>query len=249
MRSTLSFETQARSQYSSWSAALTGLIDAADKGGVLVMVSGIVGSNTRRKLDTKEFRGFCLIDDLAPTVFVNGSDSKAAQIFTLAHELAHVWLGEPGVDDVRLTEQSQGQVEDWCNKVAAEFLVPAGEFRDAFDADAALSVELQRLARTYRVSTLVILRRIRDVDAMQWDAFITAYVDESRRVIALMEERGGAGGGNFYNTTPTRTSKRFARAVITSAYEGQTLFRDAARLLGFRKQSTLDELGHHLGVI
>ncbi len=246
MRELLGFGLDDRSRYASWSMALSGLAERAEDAGVLVMISGIVGSNTRRKLDPREFRGFALIDDLAPVVFINGSDTKAAQIFSLAHELAHIWLGSGGLDDSDLGRSSNDDVEQWCNQVAAELLVPIEAFRAQFDADADLAEELERLARTFRVSTLVVLRRVYDDHRMTWDQYEAAFATERHRVMALLEQ--GGTGGNFYNTTPVRTSKRFARAVIVSANEGQTLFRDAARLLGFKKISTLTELGHHLGV-
>ena len=131
-----------------WSDALAALIDRAEDAGILVMVSGVVGSNTSRKLDPEEFRGSALVDGYAPVVFVNGSDTKAAQIFTLAHELAHVWVGEGGVDDADLAARSTDVIERWCNAVAAEFLVPRALLNSAYDPDASdLTGELERLAR------------------------------------------------------------------------------------------------------
>lgn len=247
MRATLAFEVDARG--STWGEALRALIDHAEAAGVLVMVSGVVGSNTHRVLDPKEFRGFALVDPLAPLVFVNGADTKAAQIFTLAHELAHLWVGETALSNAEVLRPSQVRVEAWCNRVAAEFLVPVAAIVDDFHASKPLADELQRLARCFKVSTLVVLRRLRDVGHLEWEAYRTAYGVELEQIMNALETRtGAAGGGNFYNTQPARVSKRFARAVITSTLEGQTLRRDAMQMLGFKKSSTLDELAHRLGV-
>ena len=41
---------------------------------------------------------------------------------------------------------------------------------------------------------------------------------------------------------------RFTRAVIISAQEGNTLYRDAFSLLGVRKQATFDSMAARLGV-
>lgn len=248
IRETLGFDLADRAGYPTWTAALSGLADRAEDAGVLVMVNGVVGSNTSRKLDPREFRGFALADSFAPVVFINGADTKAAQIFTLAHELAHIWLGETGLDDANLGDRPTNDIERWCSQVAAELLVPMQDLRDRFAQEEELTSELDRLARAFKVSTIVILRRIHDAGRLTWDEYRNAYDREIERVLAMVADRGTT-GGNFYNTTPVRTSKRFARALITSTLEGQTLFRDAARLLGFKKLSTLDELSHRLGLV
>ena len=94
IRHDLGFDIEKRHRMSTWTDALRRFIRQADELGILVMVSGVVGSNNQRKLDPEEFRGFALVDPMAPLVFINGADTKAAQMFTLAHELVHIWLGE-----------------------------------------------------------------------------------------------------------------------------------------------------------
>ena len=135
LREALAFDVEHRKRLSTWSEALRQFIEQAEDLGILIMVSGVVGSNTQRKLDPKEFRGFALSDSLAPLVFINGADTKAAQMFTLAHELAHLWLGESGVSNSDVFSTPDHAVERWCNKVAAELLTPAKIVSDEFDAN------------------------------------------------------------------------------------------------------------------
>lgn len=240
----LSFSVEQRG--TNWSDAFSCLRDRAEGCGVLVMVSGVVGSNTHRVLDPQEFRGFALADPLAPVVFVNGADTKAAQIFTLAHELAHIWLGGSALSDADLSSRSGDEVERWCNMVAAELLVPLDGVRSEFMPEADFTSELDRLARLFKSSTLVVLHRVYESGFLAWDGYRRAYQTELERVTTLRSARGT--GGNFYNTQPIRVSRRFARSVIADTLEGRTLYRDALRMLSIKKINTFHQLSKQLGI-
>jgi Zn-dependent peptidase ImmA (M78 family) len=230
-----------------WTEALRQLIAKAEDAGVLVMASSIVGSNSHRKLDVGEFRGFTLADELAPLVFLNAADSKAAQMFTLAHELAHVWLGATGVSDSEVGRLPEQQTERWCNQVAAELLMPSQATRESHRPGEPVPQQIQRLAREFKVSTLVALRRLFDAGFLDQASLWQHYRAEVDRLRAL--DQRGTGGGDFYRTLGARTGKRFARAIVTSTLEGQTLFQDAFRMLGVRRSATFYEAARELGVM
>jgi len=244
IREHLGFGLDERRQCSTWTGALRLFIERAEDAGVLVMVSGVVGSNNQRPLDPDEFRGFALADELAPLVFINGADTKAAQIFTLAHELAHVWLGESALSNVGPNSKPRQRIEAWCNRVAAEVLVPLEALRNELGQGEALNA-VPDLARTFKVSTLVILRRILDARCISRTEFEQAYADE----VAKFVRKPRASGGDFYLTQAVRLSRRFARAVIANTLEGHTLFRDAFQMLGVRKEQTFRTLGRSLEVV
>jgi Zn-dependent peptidase ImmA (M78 family) len=245
IRTALNFDIEERRRTPTWTDALRRFIEQADALGVLVMVNGVVGNNNYRKLDPEEFRGFALADGFGPLVFINGADTKAAQMFTLAHELAHIWLGQSALSDVGPVSAPTHNVEIWCNRVAAELLVPLAVLRDEYRRGEDLRGALDRLARHFKVSTLVILRRIHDVGGLTQDQLWQAYREELERLRTIPKGTGG----DFYLTQGARVGKRFARALVVSTLEGQTLHRDAFRLLGFSKLATFRELGHSLGVV
>lgn len=244
IRHGLGFDVEERRRLPTWTEALRRFIGQADALGVLVMVTSVVGSNTHRHLDPDEFRGFALSDPLAPLVFVNGADTKAAQMFTLAHELVHLWLGQSAVSDAQAVAVPDQETERWCNRVAAELLVPLDLLRAEYDRHSELRGELGRLARRFKVSTLVILRRIHDLGGLTRAQLWSAYDDE----LARLREVPRGSGGDFYLTLPARVSKRFARALVVSTLEGRTSFTESFRLLGVKKMATFHELGDSLGV-
>jgi Zn-dependent peptidase ImmA (M78 family)/transcriptional regulator with XRE-family HTH domain len=232
------------SHHGTWSEALQHLREAIEDAGILVSINGVVGNDTHRKLDTEEFRGFVLMDQYAPLIFVNGSDAKSAQMFTLAHELAHLWVGESALFNLPNLTPSESVIEQFCNKVAAEFLVSAKEFEAYWPQSMSEAEPFQAMACHFKVSPIVAARRAQDlglIDQAEFLSFFRAYQEDERRKTAR------SSGGNFYSTQNTRLGKRFMRAVASAAKEGKLLYRDAYRLTDLHG-ATFDKYVKKLGV-
>ncbi|WP_244816761.1 XRE family transcriptional regulator [Caballeronia sp. Lep1P3] len=224
-------------QSANWESYLRLLIERMEAVGVLVMRTGIVGNNTHRPLSVDEFRGFAIADDDAPVVFLNGKDAKAAQIFTLIHEAAHLWVGVSSVSNERLSakQTSNVDVERFCNAVAAEFLVPEEAFRSRWTSHTEFTGQVRQIARELKVSNVVAARRAAELGLASRQEFDDFYLAERDRWAAMARKR--AAGGNYYETSATRNSKRLTRAVLETALEGRMLLRDAGQLLGVNPSS------------
>lgn len=237
---------QIRKAAHSWNEFLRDFTHSAESAGVIVMRSGIVGANTRRKLSVNEFRGFVISDDIAPLVFINGRDSRAAQIFTLAHELAHIWINQSGIsnpDETTIPADQRSHIERFCNSVSAEALVPRAEFLQ-YAIRPVTEQTTQKLAAHFRVSNVVILRRAYELDVVTRNEFFRLIADEKRRQQERElreQEEEERGGGNFYATLAVRNSAILTTAVVTAFKEGTLSHSDTARLLGV-KTGTLPKL-------
>ena len=218
-----------------WTAAVGELRNAVEALGVMAVINDIVGNNTHRKLDVNEFRGFALSDPHAPLIFVNGADAKSAQMFTLAHELAHLWLGDAGegLSGFKGLQPGDGGVERFCDRAAAEFLVPAAEMRAAWcsvaDSEAPLE-GLAELAGRFKVSPVVIGRRAMDLGFLEREEFFHFYHDHTQR--EYRKRKTGAEGGDFYNNQDNRVGRLFASHLIRAAREGRIGFKEAYDLTG-----------------
>ena len=237
----------ARGRAPNWEGFMRELSRNADLSGIMVMRSGVVSNNNHRPLDYEEFRGFSVSDQVAPLAFVNGQDYKTAQIFTLAHELAHIWTGQGGISnpDYGLRSETQdGSLEQFCNRVAAETLVPSEDFRSRWIPDpSSFENNLQNLSRHYRVSSMVILRQAHDQDFIP----IETYRESYSRLVERSGQATSAGetSGNFHYTLTARNGASFTTAVISSAAEGTLLSSEAADMLGV-KVKTLPTIAEHL---
>ena len=238
---------KAREQTPNWEGFLRELTRNAERSGIMVLRSGVVGNNNHRPLDVEEFRGFSVGDHVAPLVFINGRDFKGAQIFTFVHELAHIWSGQGGISNPNyglLSEQQDSSIERFCNRVAAETLVPGEDFQNRWVPDSSrLEANLRNLSSQYKVSAMVILRQAHDHDFLSVTAYREAYnqlVEQSAKAEPMSES-----GGNFHYTLIARNGIAFTAAVVTSAADGTLLSSEAADLLGI-KVKALPGIAKHL---
>lgn len=246
IRQVLRLQGSWANQHGSWADALRGLRLKMEEAGIIVVVNGIVGNNTHRKLDPQEFRGFVLVDQYAPLVFVNGADGKAAQMFTLAHELAHILFGVSAAFDLRRLMPADEETERACNIVAAEFLVPEAELRAAWPTIRDELEPFQVAARRFKVSAIVAARRALDlglITRVQFFEFYEAYEVDQRRAQVADEE----GGGDFYASQNLRISRKFGDAVVRAVMEGKLLYQEAYKLTGISGK-TFDRYAASLGL-
>lgn len=235
LRSELSYDMEHRAAVGSGDAARRYLISAFEDLGGLVVVNGVVGNNSSRRLDTNEFRGFTLSSDAAPLVFVNGADTKNGQVFSLAHEFCHVWRGDTGVSAETLNGSSNNQVEQWCNKVAAEFLVPAADLREQPINAETIDADLPHLSRRYACSTLVIILRLRDMEILDKAFLSRLYIREAARLRKIKPPPSS--GGNMLRIQNYRIGKRFGHHLFRDTASGRTSFTDAMRLSNLNRNT------------
>jgi len=238
IKNTLGLGDHERKQCKNYAEFFTLLSEKAESIGILVFKNSIVKSNTHRNLSVTEFRGFAIADPLAPLVFINGKNSEAAWIFTLAHELAHIWLGESGVSDIPAQPQKNANsLEAYCNRIAAELLTPTALFLDAWEQ--AVPPQFNALSKTFKVSKLVIARRALDLGKIDWATY--------QAVAQASHKQKTAGGGDPYHSYPVRNSKRLTRALVATAMSGGIMLREAASLLNVRTDTVM-ELSKRLGI-
>ena len=253
IRAKLGLKQSWTAKYTKWKSAQDHLQKRMEDARIFLSANSVVQYDIHRKLDPEEFRGFVLVDEYAPFVFVNSADMGGAQMFTLAHELAHVWVGASASFDLRrLAPAPEDDLELACNRIAAEFLAPTKEMRRRWDefVDSA-DGPYKAASRHFKVSRIVAARRALDTKCIpkrEFDKFYDDYVrqaqQEQQGLKGRQQERRG--GPSFYHTAPSRISKRFLQTVITAVGERRILYREAYSLTGL-KSETFDEIRMRLG--
>lgn len=208
-----------------WYDALNLLIKKTESAGIFVVKNGVVNYNTHRKLDIKEFRGFVLYDDFAPFIFINNNDYITGKIFTIIHEIAHILIGKSASFDLRRLQPANDSIEIFCDKITAEFLVPEEQILDILKK---IGPDFDKLTRKFKVSKIVIARRLLDLKQITRTDFFTFYNDYK----TLEKTDTTATGGDFYNSAPYRLSSRFIQIVHNQVSQNKMLFSDAFKITG-----------------
>ncbi len=224
-----------------WEEYFRTLIRKIEEYGILVMRQGNLGHHTR-PLSVAEFRGFAIYDPVAPVIFINQADAPSARLFTLIHELAHIWLGQSGISDAKPTTQRQEEIK--CNAIAAEFLVPENEFELNWQELDNWVENIATLESHFHVSKWVIARRAQSLNKItlqQYQQYIDDLKEQHRRRVRT------TAGPTYYTTKKSQLSERFSQALVSETLSGRVLFKEAGQLLDI-KPHNITKYAKELGI-
>lgn len=141
----------------------------------------------------------------------NGADAKAARMFTVAHELAHVFVGASAAFHLREMEPAEDRMERLCNRVAAEFLVPERALREMWPSVQGAVEAFVSIAPRFKGSPLVGARRALDLDLIdeaQFGSFCAAYQAHARRAEGLETSTRHKDIGLGHDSAPPSSRRR-----------------------------------------
>lgn len=240
IRHTLELTESWASQLGTWEEAQNHLVQKIEDKGIITIFNGVVENNGYRKIPVDECRGFVLVDKIAPFMFINNADSKSAQMFTIVHELAHIWTGHSAGFDFRKLQPADDPIEILCDQVAAEFLVPENAFNEKWKQNP----NIRSASRYFKVSEIVIARRALDTGKLTKPQFFDFYNEYINREFTKKENQSS--GGNFYATTRKRLSVTFAAHINNAVKTGQLLYRDAYKLTSLKGDTFQTFFSEHI---
>lgn len=240
IRHVLGLEENWASRFKTWQEAQNHLILHIEDIGIITIFNGIVENNTHRPIPVEDCRGFVLVDEYAPFMFINNADFKSAQMFTMIHELAHIWTGVSAGFDFRNMLPANDPIEILCDKIAAEFLVPENEFSRTWN----INKDIKHLSRYFKVSSLVIARRAFDTGKWNRKEFFTFYNEYIKG--EFLKKENQSSGGDFYATTKKRISITYASHIKQAVLSGDLLYRDAYHLTGLKGNTFENFMTKHM---
>ncbi len=183
-----------------------------------------------------DISGFCLYDAEFPVIYVNNTMPLTRQIFTLFHELTHLWLRTGGIDKendafLRQVRGDNKRVEVLCNQFAGEFLVPTNDFDSLISGRSIDDGLVENLANRYKVSREVVLRKCLDhglVDQGYYEERRRTWIDDAKK------RRRGAKGGDYYLTKATYLGDSYLGLVFRKYYQKEFSASQLAEYLGVK---------------
>ncbi|MFM7878249.1 MAG: ImmA/IrrE family metallo-endopeptidase [Microcystis panniformis] len=209
----------------------------------------------KRSFKQREISGFCLIDIEFPIIYLNNSTEKARQIFTIFHELAHILLQTNGItkSDDRYINSLQGEnkyIEIFCNKFAAEFLLPNHVFSEIIretivnvnDNDKIIS----KISSDYKVSREVVLRKLLDNNLISQKEYTLKVREWYSEQVGKSQDKNKKSGGDYYANQATYLGENYLKLVFNKYYQGQYDIERVADYLNIKKVATVEKLEQYL---
>ena len=219
-------------------------IDKVESKGVFISRTSFIHS--RLKLDSTELQGFAIADEYAPFVFINSDDWNAPQLFTLVHELAHIWIAETGIsNDVEPTIKNvrdYNPIELFCNEVAANALMPSDYVLNLESHVFDNSSEVFKMAKNIGVSSFALLVRALNLKVITLNNYnrLKAQADQDYKDFLFREEekkkkaKEKKGGPNYFLLQLNRNSRLFTQTVLDAFRGGIIEPTQASRLLNVK---------------
>lgn len=221
---------------------------ACQRCGIVIMMNGVVGTNTHRKLDVREFRAFTLVNKHVPLVFINTCDSEAGKLFSIFHEIAHIVLGKNSLyNDSQSGSEGVSRLETICNAVAAEILLPITNFEESWN-ELNMSDEnrIYFIAQSYKCSRYVVARRALDSGKISKQVYNSIIKQIISYYEACAKSNNKSDGGNFYATMVSKFDPNVIMAMSRSAKEGKLQYTRMFRMTGTNR-TTFDKIVTAIG--
>ncbi len=218
-------------------------IDKAESKGIFISRTSFIHS--RLKLDSYEIQGFAIADPFAPFIFINSDDWNAPQLFTLVHELAHIWIAATGIsNDIEPNLKHKDKlhpIELFCNEVAANALIPTEIINNIQSSTFNSAKEIFNTAKKLGVSSFAFLVRALNLNLISLDKYKTlkqAADTEYREFLrreeekkAQQKEKEKKGGPNYYLLQLNKNSRLFTQTVLDAFRSGFIEPTQASNLL------------------
>lgn len=227
IKSLLNFQRLHKKPYE----ALNQMIERLQKQDFLIFVASRINRSNNKKLDIEDFRGYCLYDQYSPVIFLNNQDSYKGKIFTLLHELAHIFYGKNGII---LSDNEHQKLEKACNYIAGEILVPKDLLLNKWDKTLNISQNIDSIRNDfYLASDEALATKARALKLVSQKIY-EEYIEECN---ARPKKKSYSSNNEekVFKGIIKENSKNFVEAIIAQTYNNKLDFKIAMDYLGIKE--------------